>query len=116
MHLNCRNSYEGRTIEHDLIIQKNWNNTVTNGDFVYILGDIGRLGSNADNEYICSIISTLKGKKVLVLGNHDKINDIRVKQLFYDICDYKDIKFYLNIQKLKFILTLIILLMLENIL
>lgn len=39
LHLNCQNKYERRTLEHDKILKENWNNTVTNGDTVYILGE-----------------------------------------------------------------------------
>lgn len=91
LHFGCKNSFENRTLEHDNIIKQNWNNIVTNGDTVYILGDIGKCGSNADTEYLCKIISTLKGKKILIKGNHDVLKDIRLTQLFTEICDYKEI-------------------------
>ena len=91
LHLGCINKYENRTLEHDKIIKENWNNKVTNGDTVYILGDIGKEGNNKDNEYLCKIISTLKGKKILIQGNHEKLNDIRIKQLFTEVCSYKEV-------------------------
>lgn len=91
LHFGCKNKYEGRTLEHDQIIKDNWNRTVTNGDTVYILGDIGKEGKNEENEYLCSIISTLKGRKVLVQGNHEKLKDIRLRQLFAEICDHKEV-------------------------
>lgn len=91
LHFGCQNKYENRTIEHDKIIKQNWNAKVTNGDTVYILGDIGREGGNKDNEYLCEIISTLKGKKVLIQGNHEKLNDIRIRQLFTEVCQYKEV-------------------------
>lgn len=91
LHFGCQNKYENRTLEHDRFIKENWNAKVTNGDTVYILGDIGREGGNKDNEYLCEIISTLKGKKILVQGNHDKLNDIRIKQLFTEVCQYKEV-------------------------
>ena len=91
-HFGCQNSFEGRTLEHDQQIIDNWNRVVTNGDKVYILGDIGRIGSNRDNEYLCRCISVLKGKKILVLGNHDQeLKDARLRQLFAEIHDYKEI-------------------------
>ena len=90
-HFGCVNKYENRTLEHDNLIKENWNKKVTNSDTVFILGDIGRIGSNKDNEYLCSLISTLKGRKSLVLGNHDSIKDIRISQLFTEVCDYKEI-------------------------
>lgn len=91
LHFGCKNKYDGRTLEHDQIIKDNWNRTVTNGDTVYILGDIGREGKNEENEYLCSIISTLKGRKILVQGNHEKLKDIRLRQLFAEVCDYKEV-------------------------
>ena len=91
LHFGCQNKYENRTLEHDKIIKQNWNAKVTNGDTVYILGDIGREGGNKDNEYLCEINSTLKGKKVLIQGNHEKLNDIRIRQLFTEVCQYKEV-------------------------
>lgn len=92
LHFGCQNKFEGRTLEHDQMIIDNWNKVVTNADNVYILGDIGRIGSNKDNEYLCRCISVLKGKKTLVLGNHDgDFKDIRLRQLFVEICDRKEI-------------------------
>ena len=91
LHFGCQNKYEGRTLEHDKLIKENWNKTVTNGDTVYILGDIGKEGGNKEMEYLCEIISTLKGKKVLIQGNHEKLKDIRVKQLFTEIVPYKEV-------------------------
>ena len=62
-----------------------------NVDTVYILGDIGREGSNKDNEYLCEIISTLRGRKVLIQGNHEGMKDARLRQLFVEITPYKEI-------------------------
>ena len=91
IHFGCQNKYEGRTLEHDKIVKENWNRVVTNADNVYILGDIGKIGNNQDTERLIEIISTLKGRKTLVVGNHDVLKDIRLKQLFVEICDYKEI-------------------------
>lgn len=91
MHFGCQNKYENRTLEHDKLIKENWNRVVHNNDNVYILGDIGREGGNKDNEYLCEIISTLKGNKILVQGNHEKLNDNRLRQLFKEIIPYKEI-------------------------
>ena len=92
LQFGCQNSFENRTLEHDKLIIDNWNKVVTNSDTVYVLGDIGRIGGNKDNEYLCKCISVLKGKKVCVLGNHDEnLKDIRLRQLFVEVCDYKEI-------------------------
>lgn len=92
LHFGCQNKFEGRTLEYDQKIIDNWNRTVTNGDNVYIIGDIGRIGNNKDNEYLCKCISVLKGKKTLILGNHDdELKDVRLRQLFVEICERKEI-------------------------
>jgi len=91
LHFGCANKYENRTLGTDNIIKENWNKTIKNSDTVYILGDIGRIGSNKENEYLCSVISTLKGNKILIKGNHDDLKDNRIKQLFKEIYDYKEI-------------------------
>lgn len=91
LHFGCQNRYENRTLEHDKLIKANWNRVVHNNDTVYILGDIGREGGNKDNEYLCEIISTLKGNKVLIQGNHEKLKDGRLRQLFVEVTPYKEI-------------------------
>lgn len=91
LHFGCTNKYESRTLEHDQLIKERWNNVVHNNDTVYVLGDIGREGGNKENEYLCEIISTLKGKKVLVQGNHCKLKDARLRQLFTEIVPYKEV-------------------------
>lgn len=92
IHFGCQNSFENRTLEHDQKIINNWNNIVTNADTVYILGDIGKIGGNKDNEYLCRCVSVLKGRKVCVLGNHDKeLKDTRLRQLFVEVCDRKEL-------------------------
>lgn len=90
-HFGCQNRFENRTLEHDKLIKKNWNEVVHNNDTVFILGDIGREGGNKDNEYLCEIISTLKGNKILIQGNHEKMKDNRLRQLFVEITPYKEI-------------------------
>lgn len=72
---------------HD-VMKKNWNNTVTNADHVYILGDLAW----KENEDAISYISTLRGNKHLILGNHDKAKDQRFRQLFVEVVNYKEIK------------------------
>ena len=72
---------------HDTI-RNRWNEKVTNGDTVYILGDISFRGKNED---LIAYISTLKGRKVLIRGNHDDVSDYRYHQLFEEVCDYKEI-------------------------
>ena len=72
---------------HEIIL-KNWNSRVTNGDTVYILGDIFMRGKH---ENLISYVARLKGHKVLIKGNHDDLSDYRYQQLFSEIVDYKEI-------------------------
>lgn len=65
-----------------------WNRKITNADTVYILGDIAFRGKN---EALIALVAQLRGKKVLVKGNHDDVSDYRYKQLFAEICDYKEL-------------------------
>ena len=91
LHIGCRNFFKGRTLQHDELLIKNWNSVVNNNDTIYILGDIGRCGNNKDNEYLCSVLSRLKGRKILIRGNHDDLRDYRIKQLFTEIYDYLEV-------------------------
>lgn len=69
-------------------IKENWNKTVTNADHVYIVGDL----TWKENEEAIAFISTLKGNKHQILGNHDHVTDQRFRQLFVEICNYKELK------------------------
>lgn len=73
---------------HEMILE-NWNKRITNGDTVYILGDISLRGRNED---LIAFVAKLKGRKVLVKGNHDDLSDYRYQQLFHEIVDYKEIR------------------------
>lgn len=72
---------------HDVMLRR-WNAKVTNGDTVYILGDISMRGRN---DALIALVAQLKGKKVLVKGNHDDVSDYRYRQLFEEIVDYKEL-------------------------
>ncbi len=67
---------------------KRWNQKITNADTVYILGDMAFRGKN---DALIGLVAQLRGKKVFVKGNHDDLTDYRYKQLFEEICDYKEL-------------------------
>ena len=83
------------------VILNNWNSRVTNGDTVYILGDISNRGKNED---LIALVAKLKGKKVLIVGNHEDIRDYRYKQLFHAIYDYLEITDHADKQPYKLVL------------
>lgn len=70
------------------IIKKNWNGRITGADHIYLVGD----ACWKHNEDSIALMSQLKGNKHLIAGNHDYIDDQRYRQLFVEICDYKEIK------------------------
>ena len=64
--------YENRPFadaaEMDSVIIENWNNVVKVDDLVYVLGDV----SFYPKEKTLEIIQQLNGRKLLILGNHDR--------------------------------------------
>lgn len=99
MHLFCKTqTQEGRvnfdnrpfqnTDEMHRCFLDHWNAKITNGDTVYILGDMALRGKN---EELIALVARLKGKKILIKGNHDDLGDYRYRQLFQEVCDYKEI-------------------------
>lgn len=68
-----------------------WNETVGENDLVYIVGDL----SFGSAEFTNVLLSSLNGKKVLVLGNHDQfVKSKRFdKSLLLEICNYKEISY-----------------------
>lgn len=75
---------------HDEELIKRWNDVIKHdNDLVFILGDFSFRNGKETNE----ILKQLRGRKILVLGNHDNIfmdKDFD-KSLFTDIVDYKEI-------------------------
>lgn len=63
-----------------------WNETVTDDDTVYILGDFSWYKEDVTIE----ILDSLAGHKVLIKGNHDRISPAVAKR-FDKICDYLEI-------------------------
>ena len=67
-------------MDRDLI--KEYNSVVTNDDSVYILGDFSLKRSNY-KEYLRNIVESMRGNKIIILGNHDGLKPF----------DYVDIGF-----------------------
>lgn len=65
-------TYENRPFstiqEQDEVLIANWNKKLKKEYFVYVLGDV----SFYPKEKTQDIISKLNGRKILVMGNHDK--------------------------------------------
>lgn len=72
------------------VIVSNWNNKITPKDTVYILGDMFWCNDTVSH----NIIELLKGKKVLIRGNHTNgTESLANKSLFEEVTDYKEIRF-----------------------
>ena len=65
--------------EMDKTIIKNWNDTVKDNDLVYITGDFWYKGDTPATVYL----TRLKGRKILLKGNHDDIWINESDALFY---------------------------------
>ncbi|MDE5984786.1 MAG: metallophosphoesterase, partial [Eubacterium sp.] len=70
-------------------LAKNWNNLVEDNDFVIIAGDISWAMSFEQLHADFDFINKLKGKKIILKGNHDywwntlkKMNEFVVKNNF----------------------------------
>lgn len=95
LHIGHKNilSFDSRPFnyieEQDAALVKNWNDRVTDEDTVYILGDI----SWHKNAKTIEIFKQLKGKKHLIVGNHDSrlIKNAGVRDLFETISEYKEV-------------------------
>ncbi|MCD7981875.1 MAG: metallophosphoesterase [Clostridiales bacterium] len=55
--------------EMDHVLSENWNSRVKNDDTVYVLGD---MFYRCDTEKAEDILRRLKGRKILIVGNHDR--------------------------------------------
>lgn len=66
-----------------------WNEKVTDNDDVYVLGDFAFQSKNLRIDTINLIVHKLKGKKHLIIGNHDEwINKIDVKTRLWASMEY----------------------------
>ena len=85
--------------EMNKVLIRNWNSYITELDEIYILGDFLFKGTGAQAN---AILNTLKGKKYLIRGNHDKfLNDENFDMSAFEwVKDY----FVLNYKKMKFVL------------
>ena len=57
------------------------------------------------NEELIALVAQLKGRKILIKGNHDDVSDIRYKNIFEEIYDYKEITDYADKDAYKLVLS-----------
>ena len=68
--------------EGDEAMVERWNNTVSKGDKVYVLGDV------AFHKRHLATIGRLNGSKILVKGNHDNLQLAEYAKYFRDVRAY----------------------------
>ena len=85
----CDRPFEN-VAEMDETLINNWNNVVSDGDIVYILGDLVFRSEKSASHYI----DRLKGIKHLILGNHDHkwIKNCNLQKHFASVSYYLEIK------------------------
>lgn len=85
-------NYDGRPFdtvkEMNRTILENHNARVTNGDTTIFVGDMSMRGRSDE---LVALVAQMKGKKILVRGNHDSTDDYRYAKLFEEITDYKEL-------------------------
>lgn len=72
--------------EMDDTLIENWNTKVDNKDIVYILGDV----SWYNDQETADILHKLKGHKILIKGNHDRVHG-QVRKQFDNVTSYDEI-------------------------
>lgn len=84
-------NHDGRPFETVAEMNKtiiaNHNKRVTNGDTTIFVGDMSMRGRSDE---LVALVAQMRGKKILVKGNHDDTSDYRYAKLFDEICDYKE--------------------------
>ena len=68
---------------HEALIN-NWNNTIKKDDIIYNLGDL----SFGSFEQTKEFVTQLNGKHQIIIGNHDKIKDIKKLNIYENIYEY----------------------------
>ena len=90
----CRNDKFSNVDEMNRYMIEKWNSVVRNKDTVFINGDLSRYTDENDYKFI----SKLNGKKILIRGNHDNMNDdVYTSNGIFKVYDYPIMYEYLLI-------------------
>ena len=73
------------------VIEENWNDIVQENDVVIYLGDLS-FARREDKASVDAMLNRLKGEIHFVMGNHDKIEDIRKMTRFQSVSDYLEVR------------------------
>ena len=75
---------------------KNWNETVSDNDTIYFLGDFSFCGYEKTRD----ILNRLKGKKIIIVGNHEKKGIQGLLNLGWDVAFETPIEIMENLPKI----------------
>ena len=74
--------------EYFQLLKQNWNKIITKKDLTYILGDV-----TMETDKFYHLLNELNGRKIVVLGNHDKPKHVRTLLQYVEtvagMIDYK---------------------------
>ena len=73
------------------IIEQRWNETVNPDDIVIYLGDLS-FARREDKDYINQMLERLNGQIHFVLGNHDKIEEVKKMPNLESVQDYLEVR------------------------
>ncbi len=73
------------------IIEENWNAIIKPEDIVIYLGDLS-FARKSDKVFVEGLINRLNGTIHFVMGNHDKLEDIKKFTKFKSIDDYLEVR------------------------
>lgn len=65
----CHRPFKNMT-EMERVFTKNWNSLVVDDDIIYVVGDFS-LESGRQRQWYEDALGRLKGRKILIVGNHD---------------------------------------------
>lgn len=82
LHFDNRPFKDAEEMNNELI--RRWNEVVSDGDLVYILGDMFWMPP----QKAAPILDQLNGQKILVKGNHDRWHDSKFDKKFVKIDEY----------------------------
>jgi calcineurin-like phosphoesterase family protein len=80
------------------VMTANWNSVVKDEDTVCVIGDFSM---SKETSLFESILSKLNGRKILILGNHDKLTPWQYLEVGFDsvhtslVITYEDVEFFL---------------------
>ena len=73
------------------VIEERWNEVITKDDTVIYLGDL-TFARREDKAFVEAMVGRLKGDIHYVMGNHDKLQDIKKFTQFKTIQDYLEVR------------------------